>query len=132
MTREHLERSTDKTAPNVERARERWGKVAPDWIIVLAEACDQFGQTAMGKRLGVSGAVISATLSKTYNGRLDKIEQRVRGELMNERVACPVLGDIDKRQCLDEQSREYASTNPLRIALRRACAGCDNLIRRPA
>ncbi len=121
---------TDKSTANVDRARERWGAAAPDWIIVLAEACDQFGQTAMGKRLGVSGAVISATLSNTYAGRLDKIEQRVRGELMNERVTCPVLGEISKRQCLDEQSREYASTNALRVELRRACAGCDNQIRR--
>lgn len=128
MTREHA----DKTATNVSRARERWGTAAPDWIIVLAESCDQFGQTALGKRLGVSGAVISATLSNSYAGRLDKIALRVRGELMNERVTCPVLGEISKRQCLDEQSREYHSSNALRVELRRACAGCVNKIRRPA
>lgn len=123
---------TDKPTSNADRARARWGAAAPEWIVVLARSCDQFGQTAMGKRLGVSGAVISATLSNSYAGRLDKIEQRVRGELMKERVLCPVLGDISKRQCLDEQSREYASTNALRVELRRACPRCPNQIRRSA
>lgn len=122
----------DKSTANVERARERWGEAAPDWIIVLAEACDRAGQTALGKRLGVSGAVVSATLSNSYAGRLDKLEQRVRGELMNERVGCPVLGEITKRKCLDEQSRPYAATNGVRVELRRACARCQFQIRRNA
>ena len=122
----------DKSTANMDRIRERWGAAAPDWIIVLAESCDQFGQTALARRLGCSGAMISATLSNTYAGRLEKLEQRVRGELMNERVICPVLGEISKRQCLDEQTKPYASTNAVRVELRRACAGCDNQIRRSA
>jgi hypothetical protein len=122
----------DKTTANMDRARERWGTAAPDWIIVLAESCDQFGQAALARRIGCSSAMISATLSKTYAGRLDKLEQRVRGELMNEQFRCPVLGEISKRQCLDEQTRPYASTNALRVELRRACAGCLNQIRRSA
>ncbi|MDP1673848.1 MAG: hypothetical protein Q8L65_12145 [Burkholderiales bacterium] len=122
----------DKSTANMERIRERWGTAAPDWIIVLAESCDQFGQTSLARRLGCSSAMISATLSNTYAGRLEKLEQRVRGELMNERVTCPVLGEISKRQCLDEQTKPYASTNALRVELRRACAGCENHIRRSA
>lgn len=122
----------DKNTINMDRARERWGDAAPEWVVVLAEACDAGGQTAIAKKLGISGAQVSQALSNSYPGRLDKLEQRVRGELMNEHVRCPVLGEISKRQCLDEQSKPYASTNALRVELRRACARCDNQIRRSA
>lgn len=120
----------DKTAANIDRARERWGAAAPQWIVALAEACDQSGQSATAKRLGYSGPVINAALGNVYKGRLDLLEQKVRGELMSECVRCPVLGEISKRRCVDEQSRPYAATNQLRVELRRACARCDNLIRR--
>jgi hypothetical protein len=122
----------EKNDTNVDRARRHWGAAAPDWVIALAEACDQFGQTVMARKLGYSSPVISATLGNAYAGRMDKIEQKVRGELMHEHVLCPVLGEISKRQCVDEQSRPYAATNAVRVELRRACPRCANQIRRSA
>lgn len=122
----------DKTVSNVDRVHARWGAAAPEWVVALAEACDQFGQTAMARKLGYSSPVISSALSNAYAGRMDKLEQKVRGELMKESVNCPVLGQISKRQCVDEQSRPYAATNAVRVELRRACARCENQIRRNA
>lgn len=107
-------------------ARAAWGKAAPEWVLVLAECCDKSGQTTIAKRLNISKTVVSLVLRKAYTGRVDLFEQRVRGELMNERVGCPVLGEITKRRCMDEQARPYAATNAVRIELRRACPRCPN------
>lgn len=107
-------------------ARAAWGKAAPEWVLVLAECCDKAGQTTVAKRLNISKTVVSLMLKKAYTGRVDLFEQRVRGELMNETVACPVLAEITKRRCMDEQARPYAATNAVRIELHRACPRCPN------
>ena len=116
------------TTLNVTKARERWGQAAPEWIVVLAQACDSTSQSAVSKRLGISNSMISTALQNAYPGRMDKLEQRVRGEYMNQRVACPVLGDITSRKCLDSQAwvKNYAPTNGMRVELRRACVTCPN------
>src|SRR5450830_280634 len=102
--------ANDTATTNVVKARQRWGAAAPEWIIVLAEVCDRVGQTAIAKKLGASSTVISQALSNTYPSPLASLERRVRGDLMNETVACPVLGEITKRRCMDEQSKPYAAT----------------------
>ena len=114
------------SAINVALTREAWGKAAPEWVIVLAECCDRMTQSALARKLGVSGAMINQALKNTYAGRLDRLEQRVRGELMRETHACPVLGEITKRRCIDEQGRSYSATNAVRVELRRACPRCPN------
>ena len=125
---------TTEARSNVEKIRAAWGEAAPEWVLVLAEACDARGssQTAVAERLNVSGSAVSQVLGNTYVGRVDRIEQRVRGELMKQTVACPVLGEITKRRCMDAQSRAYAATNDLRIELRRACPRCPNYMRKTA
>ena len=124
-----------KPATNLDLARHHWGATAPEWITVLAGACDSSNQTAVAKRLNISHSIIGPVLRRAYPGRLDRIEQRVRGELMNERVSCPVLGEITKRRCIDEQVRAgsaYVATNAVRVELRRACAVCPNSQREAA
>ena len=97
----------------------------PDWLQVLAAECDRTSQAAVAKRLKVSDATISQLLKGTYNADPKRMETRVRGELMRETVPCPVLGDLGKRQCLDEQSKPYYP-NPLRSALFKACKTCPH------
>jgi hypothetical protein len=113
-------------------ARRAWGEAAPEWVTLLAQACDASTQSAVARRLGVSSAMINTALKKTYTGRLDRLETRVRGELMNERVRCPVLGEITKRKCMDAQARPYKPTNALRIELRRTCPACPNAMQKDA
>ena len=117
---------------NLERAARAWGSAAPEWITVLAETCDRSSQTAVARRLGYTNAVVSAALANGYSGRLDRLEQKVRGELMRETVICPVLGEISKRKCLDAQGRPYAATNVLRLELRRACPLCPYRLNKEA
>ena len=123
---------TNDGKTNVACARSAWGKAAPEWVIVLAEVCDQQSQAAVARKLGVSGAMINQALRNTYAGRLDRLELRVRGELMRECFDCPVLGEITQRRCMDEQSKPYAATNALRVELRRACPRCPNYLRKEA
>lgn len=117
---------------NAERALLHWAAPAgsggdvPDWIWALAEACDRASQGQVAKRLGISAAVVNQVLGRAYKGRLDRVEARVRGELMQETVACPVLGALSKRECLDHQAAKFAATNPLRVRLYRACRTCPH------
>ncbi len=110
---------------NLERVQASWTN-PPDWVLALARACDAASQGKVAERLGVSGAAVNQVLGNAYRGRVDRVEVRVRGELMKATVMCPVLGEISSRKCLDEQKRPFAATNPLRVALFQACKTCPN------
>ena len=113
-------KSGGATVDHVARATSAWGD-APDWIIVLAEACAKSSQSAVARRLDYSGSAISAVLSNSYRGDVDRIEQMVRGVLMAETLPCPVLGALPRNQCLEWQARPYAATSSHRVAMYRAC-----------
>lgn len=110
------------------RALAAWGAKPPAWIVALAKACDAEGasQTTVGRLLGCSGSMVNSVLGKRYTARLARIEQRVRGELMKEAVTCPVLGEISKRDCLDNQRRPFKPTNSIRVLLFQTCPTCPN------
>lgn len=114
------------TTPNVDRARAAWTSGVPEWVAALAAACDKSSQGKVAQRLGISSAAVNQVLGASYKGRIDRVEARVRGELMRETVACPVLGEISRRECLDHQRRKFAATNPMRVQLYRACKDCPN------
>lgn len=98
-----------------------------DWIAVLRDEQKRTSQRLVSMRLGLSQTTISQVLKGNYKGNLHRIEERVRGELMNKTVECPVLGEISARKCLDWQARPFAATNPTRVAVWKACrAGCKH------
>lgn len=105
-----------------------WPAPAPDWVRVLAERCDATGsQREVAKTVGYSPAVVSHILRNSYTGNLANVEARVRGALLGETVACPVLGEISRDACLDEQKRPFSTGSGLRVRLHRACrSGCPN------
>ena len=112
---------------NVASVRSAWGRGAPEWIVVLAAACDSSSQAAIARRLNVSGAQVNQVLRHSYQGRLDRIERRVRGELMRDTAICPVLGRISTKQCEDEQQQPFSTSSRLRVAVYHACrGGCPN------
>lgn len=111
---------------NAVMVKRKWGANPPDWVLILAEECDRTSQGKASARIGVSSAMVNQALQNTYIGRLDILEERVRGELMNKVIACPVLGEISARRCLDEQARPFVASNALRLRLSRACAMCPN------
>lgn len=119
-----MKREPEAVPGNLQTARDSWGAKPPAWIVALAEACDASSQSRVSVRLGISAAVVNQALKNTYAGRLDRVEERVRGELLRETVACPVLGEITKRECLDNQNRGYEATNPTRVKLFQTCRKC--------
>jgi hypothetical protein len=112
---------------NIRAAADAWGDALPDWVRVLAEACDITSQAVVAKRLGISPAVVNQTLRGLYKGDVARFAERVRGELLRETVECPVLGDTTKRICLDIQVQPWSCTNFVRTQLYHACrAGCTH------
>jgi hypothetical protein len=110
---------------NRDSAATAWGD-PPDWIIVLADHCDQVGQSKAAGRLKLGVSTVNEVLRKRYRGRLDNIERAVRGALMGSTVECPVLDEITVDLCLENQRRKFSSANPIRVALHRACPNCPH------
>lgn len=113
-------------AINIGKARAGWGDDVPDWVLMFASQADVSSLRAASARIGYSPSVGSQILSKSYTGRLDKIEAAVRGAFMGATVKCPVLGELALDKCLYHQGRKFAPTNPTRVQLSRACPTCPN------
>ncbi|WP_291295351.1 hypothetical protein [Elioraea sp.] len=111
---------------NQDAARAAWGAATPDWIDVLATACDATSQTAVAQRLGISGSAVNAALRNRYPAETVRIEQRVRGVLMRATVACPVLGELASDLCLEWQGKAetFQDTGQLRRRMFAACRRC--------
>lgn len=110
------------------RAARAWGANPPDWIVVLAAECDKKTQTAVGVELDCSPSAVNQILARSYQGRMDRFEAKVRGRYMKATVVCPVLGEIATNDCLanQAQAKRFKATNPLRRALFSACQTCPN------
>lgn len=99
----------------------------PVWIATLREECRKRTQGKVAAQIGYSPAVVNQVLQGKYKGDIHRVERAVRGAFMGETVDCPVMGEIPANRCMDVQKQPYASTNPQRIRLYRACrAGCAN------
>jgi len=108
----------------IDRTRAAWGESLPDWIEVLATACDRESQKAISRKLGYSAATISYVLANKYPGDLKTVEQTVRGHLMSATVECPVIGVMSTSSCVEQQKAEWSSR---RAMLHAACrAGCPH------
>ena len=113
------------------KIKDRWPPRAPDWIVVLAQAADaEVGKGgnlgSLGSRLSVSGSSLSAVLGNKYPGGLQRIEARVRGKLMSATVTCPVLGEIGRDACANNQERKFSAANPRLVRLATACPQCPH------
>lgn len=114
---------------NLEIARDAWGAPLPDWIDVLANACDTSSQQKVATAIGCfSNAAISQTLHNKYPGNIENVEYAVRGALMDAEVRCPVMGDINTHRCLDLQTRPLSRMNGfLFVQTHKACRnGCKH------
>lgn len=107
-------------------AEEAWGAPLPDWVRSLALACQRSSQSKVAAQLDRSPAVVSTVLRKKYAGAYDRIEERVRGVLMDGRVDCPAMGQLPSNECQDwrEKAKVFAVGNPLRTRMYRACHSC--------
>ncbi len=109
----------------IDKAREAWGSQMPGWVLVLAEQVDRSSLKAVAKKIGYSLATVSYVIANKYAGDLDRVAAKVSGALMNETVVCPILGEIGRDHCLDEQKKNFVGTSSIRSKLFRACrSGC--------
>jgi len=118
--------SVAKKLDNVAKARAAWSDNAPDWIIALAEACNAETQAAIGRKLSYSASTVSQVLSNTYQlGDMARVEAVVRGALMAETVACPVIGEIGRDVCQGWQKRPFSTASANAVRMHQACrSGC--------
>lgn len=107
-------------------AEEAWGTPLPDWIRSLALACARSSQSKVAAQLSRSPAVVSTVLRRKYAGSYERIEERVRGLLMDGRIDCPAMGQMPTNVCQDwrEKARAFVPGNPTRTGMFRACRRC--------
>ncbi len=108
-------------------ARDAYGDALPDWVEALATEANRTTGAAAGKRIGYSGSVVTSICKATYGGDVGAVEVKVRGALMGATLDCPVLGEIGRDLCLDEQKKRHVGTSAVRTALFHACrGGCEH------
>ncbi|MBI1201463.1 MAG: transcriptional regulator [Rhodopseudomonas sp.] len=111
----------------VAKARTAWPGEPPAFVVVLAEEATRTSLAATAKRIGYTGGLVSNIIANKYPAGFERIEAKVRGALMNECVMCPVLGEIGRDRCLDEQAMPRLATSSIRSKLWRACRnGCPH------
>lgn len=96
----------------------------PDALEALRKLCEETSQAAAAKHLKVSEGTISNALHGRYIGNVERLAERIRGELLNATVVCPVLGEITSRICQDQREAPFNSANPVRVQLWKACRKC--------
>jgi len=109
---------------SADKARAAWGEGVPDWIMTLADACDQSSQAQVANRIGKSKSTVSLVLARQYGAGLNAIEQAVRGVLMAATVACPVVGDIALDQC--HRNQKQSGQGLERALFGPACLSCQH------
>lgn len=104
----------------------------PDWVLVLAEACEATSQNQVAKQLRRSAAMISTVLRNKYTGDMAGVEERVRGVLMAKTIPCPSLGRIPAQTCQDwvAKSANFSNVNMLRVRMFKACNACPRNLKK--
>ena len=109
----------------LQKAINAWHGAAPDWVIALAEEASRTSMAYAARRIGYSTSVVSAVIANKYKGDLGAVEGHIRGALLGDEVDCPVLGDIRKDKCMEEQAKPHFGTSAIRTRLYHACRnGC--------
>lgn len=111
----------------LEKVDAAWGDAAPIWVRELATEANRTTQASTARKIGYSSAVLSHVFGNNYPGDMSKVEAKVRGALMGETVMCPVVGEIGRDRCLNEQAMPMTGASSIRAKLYRACrSGCPN------
>ncbi len=97
-----------------------------DWLEVLRGACETRTQAEVAADIGYSPAVVNQVLQGKYNGDLKRVQKAVEGGLQGAMVECPVIGELPRQRCVEYQRSGKSNTNPMRVALGRACPKCKH------
>lgn len=109
------------------KAEASWGTAMPLWVGELARQAMRTTQAATAKKIGYSSAVLSHVFANNYPGDMTAVETKVRGALMGETVICPIVGEIGRDRCINEQAMPNTGASSIRSKLFRACRnGCPH------
>lgn len=111
---------------NLAKALSAWGTPLPEWVRLLAVACDRSNQRAVADRLGKSSPYISKIIRRVYPGDYGEAETLVRAAYSTERVMCPVAGSIALKTCIRFRRRAHTAQNFMHLQLDAACPSCPN------
>lgn len=112
----------------LEIAQATWGAKLPDWIEVLAKACDASSQNKVAAKTGISASAISQITRNNYPHDTSNIEEVLRGRLMSEKVLCPGFGPIEKHVCRKWRHRADEPLDPINsqyVQMHRMCRRCS-------
>jgi hypothetical protein len=110
----------------LEKAKSAWGKAMPAEVSVLAKACAERSAKDVARLIGYSAGAVSNVIANKYRGDLSAVCAKIRGALMGETVNCPVLGEIGRDRCMQEQRTPFHASNSTRARLFHACKTCPN------
>lgn len=97
----------------------------PDLFQLFKDKCQLLGQAEVARRLGYSDPAISQAVNGKYNGGdISAILAKVEEVFGSTIVDCPILGEIPLGKCAEKRKLPFAATNPVRVALFRACRNC--------
>ena len=112
---------------NLAKAIAAWGDPPPEWVRMLAIACDKTNQRQAGERLGQSSGTVSKVIRHVYAGDYAEIERKVRAAYSAERVLCPVTGAmIQLKTCLRNRRRHGRPREWLHHEYDRTCPHCPH------
>ncbi len=109
---------------NTERAIAAWGSDMPDWVRILADACDRAGQRSVGAKLKRSSGTLSRILNRNYPGSYEEAETLVRATFAADTVACPAFGKIPLSSCVRNRRRKAAPINFMQRQFAETCPSC--------
>jgi hypothetical protein len=96
---------------------------------ILTRHVEMKGRNEVISELGISSATLSQVINDKYGASTDAIELKIMKFYGNDgKVTCPILGQIDPRQCANTYNRSQKITsagNPATIRLYMACRKCS-------
>ncbi len=117
--------TTDLT--NVDKARRAWGGDLPEWVSILARACDAANQREVGAKLDRSSGYISRIINRTYAGSYEEAEQLVRSRLGAAVVTCPIWnGEIPLTAFIRNRRYKGPHRTQMHHTYARVCRTCPN------
>lgn len=103
----------------------------PEWVRLLAEACDKTNQKSVAEKIGKSGGYVSRLLNRNYAGNYEEAEKLVRAAFGNEEVVCPIWGAMPLANCLRARRRTGLPRNIIHQQHAAVCPTCPNNTDRP-
>tara|TARA_R110002095_G_scaffold66101_3_gene56004 strand:+ start:630 stop:971 length:342 start_codon:yes stop_codon:yes gene_type:complete len=96
------------------------------WFKALKKEVENTSQNKAAKKIGVNASYINAAIQgNSFPGRIDRFIAKIEGALLNQKVMCPVAGEISKDLCQSHQERPWSNANSMTVRLFRACRnGC--------